>query len=155
MITTFIKSTVNIFKFFFKCYTKKTVTEAAKPIQPIVEPIQPVNSTNVVTQKDKILFQPNTILTQNYIEFPSLKKETEIPVNEESVHKLTLECNKSAIIHLNGLCRFFEINQFDAIARGIWILSIIRDIEINNKKLGIISIDQNGFVTDITPINMV
>lgn len=155
MITNFIKSTIDIFNFFFKHIPPNGISVEIKEVN--TGPIQPITDSQIVVQKDKVLFQPNILTVKNSLEFPlnkntAINSQAEIPINE---HKLTIECNEAATMHLNGLCRFFEINQFEAIARGVWLLSVARDIEINNKKLGIISVDQNGFIIDVTPLNIV
>ena len=118
--------------------------------------------TNIpVIAKDKILFQPNTLQLNNPLECSILSKNqqtsTEIPIDATKVEnfKITLECNQAAINHLNNLCRFFEVSQTDALVRGVWLLTVARDVEINNKKLGIITTDPNGIIVDVMPINIV
>lgn len=118
--------------------------------------------TNIpVITKDKLLFQPNTMQANSPLECPIRSKNqqasTEIPIDAPKIEnfKITLECNETAINHLNNLCRFFEVNQPDALARGVWLLTIARDVEVNNKKLGIITTDQNGLIVDVMPINIV
>jgi hypothetical protein len=114
-----------------------------------------------VITKEKLLFQPNTVQSNNPLECPISSKNqqtsTEIPIDAPKIEnfKITLECNETAINHLNNLCRFFEVTQPDALARGVWLLTIARDVEVNNKKLGIITTDQNGLIVDVMPINIV
>jgi len=141
---------------------KKEVPFIEKVTEIIKPEVLPSDKESQLTEipKDSILFQPNVLHLKNPIEPPSSKNPSianeSININEkEHIHKLTLECNEAAVLHLQSLCRFFEINQFEAIARGIWLLSIARDIEIGEKKIGIITTDENGLVTNITPINIV
>lgn len=108
---------------------------------------------------NKILFQPNTILSKETLEFPLNKENNkkEDPKEEKTpfAHKIVIECNESALSHLQNLCRFFEIEQLEAISRGIWLLTIARDAELNNKKIGLISLDNNGMIIDVMPMNLV
>ena len=53
---------------------------------------------------------------------------------------------------LQNLSQFFEISQSEALIRGLWLLAIARDVEIANKKIGIITIDNNNVVNDVVPI---
>lgn len=114
-----------------------------------------------VVSREKLLFQPNTIQSGNPMECPINTKNQpiEIPINDSNSLKnnvrITLECNEAAIHHINNLCRFFEVSQTDALARGVWLLTVARDVEVNNKKLGVITTDKNGLVIDIMPINIV
>jgi hypothetical protein len=113
-----------------------------------------------VPKKDKVLFQANTVNASGPIECPN---QCSTKVNQKPAEnnvktgtfKITLEYNEAALDHIERLCRFFEISQTDALARGVWLLSIARDVELNNKKLGVITTDNNGLVTDVTPINIV
>jgi hypothetical protein len=109
------------------------------------------------TKKDKLLFQPNTIQSNDPLEYPLRSKNQQASNNTAKVvnFNITLECNELAINHLDNLCRFFEVSQTDALARGVWLLTIARDVELNNKKLGIITTDSNGLIVDVMPIDIV
>lgn len=111
---------------------------------------EPLESEEVLTgiEKDKLIFQPNTLQSSTAIENPKIN-------NENKNIKIILECNEAAVRHLENLCRFFEITQAEALVTGIWLLTVTKDVEVSGKKLGIITTEQNGIVTEITPINIV
>lgn len=169
MIKPILNATCQIFKTILGRFRSKKTnnTEAVSPQNEHAITITIAdNETNTeanipVITKDKLLFQPNTMLANSPLECPIRSKNqqasTEIPIDAPKIEnfKITLECNETAINHLNNLCRFFEVNQPDALARGVWLLTIARDVEVNNKKLGIITTDQNGLIVDVMPINIV
>lgn len=167
MIKPILDATCQIFVAIFGKFRSKKATEtpalSTEQAQAITIAIKN-NEENVdipVITKDKLLFQPNTIQANSPLECPIRSKNqqasTEIPIDAPKIEnfKITLECNETAINHLNNLCRFFEVTQPDALARGVWLLTIARDVEVNNKKLGIITTDQNGLIVDVMPINIV
>lgn len=169
MIKTILNATCQIFTALFGKFRSKKITESPaislqneQAITITIETDKENTETNIpVITKDKLLFQPNTMQANSPLECPIRSKNqqasTEIPIDAPKIEnfKITLECNETAINHLNNLCRFFEVNQPDALARGVWLLTIARDVEVNNKKLGIITTDQNGLIVDIMPINIV
>lgn len=144
-----------------KRVSKKTNPQNEQAITISIENNENIQTSIPVITKDKLLFQPNTVQASNPLECSirsrNQQASTEIPIGvpNTSGFKITLECNETAINHLNNLCRFFEVNQTDALARGVWLLTIARDVEVNNKKLGIITTDQNGLIVDVMPINIV
>jgi len=131
----------------------------------------PEYEKEAVPTTDKVMFQPNTLHARNPIEHPHRKylpsSQTQTPPTNsedqkllppplpEKFHSITIECNEQSIQHLQNLCRFFELSQPEAIARGLWLLTLARDIELANKKIGIIGVDKNGLVTEVLPINIV
>lgn len=169
MIKSILDATCQIFVAILgKFRSKKTVETPAVSLQneqaitiTIKTDEENVETNIPVITKDKLLFQPNTMQANSPLECPIRSKNqqasTEIPIDAPKIEnfKITLECNETAINHLNNLCRFFEVNQPDALARGVWLLTIARDVEVNNKKLGIITTDQNGLIVDVMPINIV
>lgn len=149
MIKSFLKSTFSIVSATLP--KKKVVKEE------ILEPT-PVAEIKELPTKDKIMFQPNTLATNSSVDFPANQSNNlEQPVNEQSPPKqvISISVDNNTINHIHGLCRFFEINEFDVLAKGIWLLTLVRDIEVNNKKLGVISVDKNGLVVDVSPVNIV
>lgn len=128
----------------------------------IVEIVKAVEEKESIT---KVIFQPNTLSIENTIEYPTSNKNSqpienmiEKGANEPpslSKQTLRLECSNETVAHLDNLCRYFEISEAEAIARGLWLLTIVRDVEISDKKIGVITIDQNNLVTDLAPINLV
>jgi len=143
MIADFLKSTISIAKALLPKRKHSNVSENNK----------------IPQNKDKIIFQPNTIISGVSFDFPSNNNNNlfKLSANTTSTTKdiITIECDNRATSQLQGICRFFEINEFDALSKGIWLLSLIRDTEVNNKKLGIISLDKNGLITEVSPINVV
>lgn len=107
--------------------------------------------------KKKILFQPNTIMPGPPLECPaktSVNKETKECL-DNNTFKVILECNQESLAHLEKLERFFEISQPDVIAKGVWLMTLVRDLELEDKKLGIITTNHQGVITNITPIDLV
>jgi Zn-dependent metalloprotease len=169
MIKSILDATCQIFVAILgKFRSKKTVEAPAVSLQneqaitiTIKADEENVETSIPVITKDKLLFQPNTMQANSPLECPIRSKNqqasTEISIDAPKIEnfKITIECNETAINHLNNLCRFFEVNQPDALARGVWLLTIARDVEVNNKKLGIITTDQNGLIVDVMPINIV
>ena len=147
MLKSIFIASVNLFKKAFGI-KDKTETELAVIVK-----------DEKIDEKNKILFQPNTLAESNPIECPIqtqplLTKQLPVEI-KPGVYSITLECNYAAISHLESLCRFFEVSQTDALSRGVWLLSLTRDIEMNNKKLGVITTDNNGVVVDVAPIDLV
>mgnify|MGYP006372743345 CR=1 FL=1 len=125
MITRITKALTSIKTMFFKRPSKQKVENIEKPI---------------------ILFQPNTLSIKNNKEAPLDMKTIGYPC------KIVIECNKTTENLLQNLSQFFEISQSEALTRGLWLLAIARDVEIANKKIGIITIDNNNVVNDVVPI---
>jgi len=120
---------------------------------PVIEQITPTEPT-----KDKIIFQRNSISTKSSVECSTnalAQVNSKIVDHTPGMNNIIVECDMQSIGHLQSLCQFFEISQNEAIARGIWLLSIAKDVELNNKKIGVIAVDPSGLVTDIIPINIV
>jgi len=150
MINSFLKSTFSIVSAILP--KKKVVKEE------ILEPTPVAEIKEELPTKDKIMFQPNTLSTNSSLDFPANQSNNlEQPINEQSPPKqvISISVDNNTINHIHGLCRFFEINEFDVLAKGIWLLTLVRDIEVNNKKLGVISVDKNGLVVDVSPVNIV
>jgi len=137
ILTNLIKSTSTIIKVIFG-KNKEQVKE-----------IKPAEDKNFA-QKDKIIFQPNVVSTKSSIDFYS-KKDKE----EQKIISINIELNEVNLSVVDNLCRFFEIDRTEAIKRGLWLLSIARDLEINNQKLGVVCVDDNGLVIDLIPINII
>ena len=149
MITLFLKSTLSIVSSIFP--KKKSAKEA-------LEKVSVSEAKEKSQSKDKIMFQPNILITNNCLDFPANQNNNlDEQSTEQPNHKQTINISvdNNTVNHIQSLCRFFVINELDALSRGIWLLSLARDIEINNKKLGVISIDKSGLVVDISPINIV
>lgn len=115
-------------------------------------------------KKDKLFFQRNNVKASDPLTCSSsdlISTSPEIPINDSVVtiknktQKVTFECDERSIEHLNNLCRFFELSQTDAINRGVWLLTLARDVELLNKKIGIIAADNNGVIVEIIPLNIV
>lgn len=151
MITLFLKSTLSIVSAILP--KKKAVKEE------ILEPTSVSEIKEELPAKDKIMFQPNTLATNGSLDFPANQSNNleQQPTSEQPAPKqiISISVDNSTINHIQGLCRFFEINEFDVLAKGIWLLTLVRDIEVNNKKLGVISVDKNGLVIDVSPVNIV
>ncbi len=137
------------------------------------EPQEPKIATDI-EKKDKIIFQANSKQVEREVEckkdeildvsvtvvIKNTEGDSSIPPNECVFQKfdqdcILIKCDKKSLEHLDSLCKYFEIPQNEAFSRGVWFLSLIRDIEIRNKKIGVIATDQNGIVTEIVPINIV
>lgn len=161
-----------IINFFFGVSRNKKKPQAKNnqhSTNPESDSIVPAEAQNIEVRKDKIMFQPNMLHARNPLEYPPSKASlitdpTAIPLNSPpqlppghtpTKHTITLECSETTIMHLQSLCRYFELSQPEAIARGVWLLTIARDIEIANKKLGVLTTDHNGLVVDVVPVNIV
>jgi hypothetical protein len=157
MLSVIFRSTLRIFSSIFGSFFPKKITKENTPR--MSKAIQIANSPkSIETFKDKVLFQPNTLHSSESIECPVQPPKNEGNPQEEtsSIHnRISLECNEAIINHIEGLCRFFEVSKTDALARGVWLLSIARDVEMADKKLGVITTDKNGMVIDVAPINIV
>lgn len=100
---------------------------------------------------DKIYFQPNIIVASENIDCGITKKSIESELTE----KIIIECSKKTLWQLDKICRYFEIEQSSAIMRGLWMLNVVQECEIANKKIGVITLDNNNVVVDVSPINIV
>jgi hypothetical protein len=96
---------------------------------------------------EKITFQPNVSYSRNPLEF-----NTNNVVGEQEIK---LNCSQEIKKHLEKVAKFFEISEEDALIRGLWLLTIVRDVEIDNKKIVIANTDSYGLVLDVIPINIV
>jgi hypothetical protein len=56
---------------------------------------------------------------------------------------------------VKSLCRYYEIGEVDLFARGIWLLALVRDMEVREKKIGVLTLNDQGLVTEVAPINVV
>lgn len=147
---------------------KKYNSQEQRPVEKLFESLQKsnclTNNTNTksdlskvektqssdIQSVDKIFFQPNTIGIHEYIECVSNKSA------EQSVkHRISVDCTQYTLLQIEKLTRYYEVNQSNLILRGLWFMNLIREVEINNKKIGIITIDESHVVTDIVPINIV
>lgn len=128
-----------------------------KPIADLYHKIQQTNSlatgdeksTNIQTV-DKIYFQPNTIAVNEYIECSNNKS-----IDQQVKHRVVFDFTQFTIWQIDKLSRYFEVSQTNLLLRGIWFLNIIKEAELTNKKIAIVTIDESNIVTDITPINIV
>lgn len=130
MITRITKTLASIKNSLFKRNSKQKTEDTSNPV---------------------ILFQPNTLSVKNNKESLLNTKNIE----KENMHRIVIECNKTTENLLQNLCQFFEINQSEALIRGLWLLTIARDVEMANKKIGIITIDNNNIINDVVPIVIV
>jgi hypothetical protein len=105
-----------------------------------------------IEKKDKIIFQSNSKQIEREVECKKdeiidvsiLIKTTEDTSSIPSQDCILIKCDKKSLEHLDSLCKYFEIPQNEAFSRGVWFLSLVRDIEMRNKKIGVIATDQNG-----------
>lgn len=68
---------------------------------------------------------------------------------------IILSCKGNQVYQLDSLTRYYEVNYQELLSRGIWLLSIMRDAEIDNKKIAIVSIDEeSGKVMSFSPISL-
>jgi len=110
--------------------------------------LEPVKGKDLL---EKIYFQPNTIYANESVNC-SVKHNV---LSEDIMQRIILECNQNTMLQLDKICRYFEIEQNTAIMRGLWMLSVVKEVELSNKKLGIITLDESNVVVDISPINLV
>lgn len=105
----------------------------------------------------KLLELLSAALNRPHIQEP--KKETTEPEAEPQpspiAYKLVFNCNQKDIDHLDGLVRYYETRYEGVISRGLWLLTLMRDTEVESKRLAIIEIDEeSGLVTYVSPISL-
>jgi len=162
MITNFVSSTLSLVKAIFlknqPSQKDQPIQEVQLPEEKLIEPVSIAEIAQELPHKDKVMFQPNTLIATNSHDFPNNERTNlgpQPPSQPQQKHVITIECDSDAVRHIQNLCRFFEINELDALAKGLWLLTVARDVEINNKKLGVISVDKNGLIVEVSPINIV
>ena len=87
----------------------------------------------------------------------SSKKSLETKSNQKPEKDLTMvfSCNEKDTGHLDSLCRYYETGYEGVIARGIWLATLMRDSEIDNKNLAIVDIDkESGKVISVSPVTL-
>jgi hypothetical protein len=117
-----------------------------------------VNSSNSERSKnvnpnqvDKIYFQNNSLTASQSIDCGSKKTNSNDQINQ----KLNIDCSQNTIWQIEKLSRYFEINENVVVSRGLWMLNVVRECEISNRKIAIVTLDKNNVVVDIAPINIV
>lgn len=159
----------NVQKLFIANHVdKQSNLQAQKPVERLFESLHRSNnlskSVNTNTELsaseksntadiqsvDKIFFQPNALGVNEYIECVNNKSA------EHSVkHRISVDCTQYTLLQIEKLTRYYEVNQSNLILRGLWFMNLIREVEISNKKIGIITVDESHVVTDVVPINIV
>lgn len=105
---------------------------------------------NKDTEPESIMFESNSIVADVPLECGA-KQDKNANVSE----KIIFECDNLTKTQIDKICRFFEIDKSTAIKRGLWMLNVIKEAEVHNKKIGIISLDNANIVVDVKPINIV
>lgn len=146
MFNNMVKSTQNLFQQLFNKNIDNNNIAKSKPL--VSENIDSKNDTSIL---EKIYFQPNTIFATENIEC-SIKCTSD---GKDVIQRLIIECNYSTLLQIDKICRYFEIEQNTAIMRGLWMLSLVKEVELSNKKLGVITLDESNIVIDVSPINVV
>lgn len=74
---------------------------------------------------------------------------------KSSMYQLIFTCNQKDIDHLDSLSRYYESRYEGIIGRGIWLLTLMRNCEIEDKRLAIVEIDEeSGRVVTVSPITL-
>lgn len=85
---------------------------------------------------------------------PEIKK-TIVQTNTSQDLTIMLSCKEQDIKHLDSLTRYYETEYPGIISRGLWLLTIMRNAEINSRKLAIIEVDEeSGQVLQVAPITV-
>ena len=88
---------------------------------------------------------------------PFLKNKEDEPedyINTDDRTTIILICKQEETLQLNSLTRYYEVNYEQLMSRGVWLLTLMRDSEIKEKKLAVIDIDSSGEIVSVFPITM-
>lgn len=78
---------------------------------------------------------------------------TDKPVVKSNNYQLIFACNQRDIDHLDSLVRYYETRYEGIISRGVWLLTLMRNSEIDSKRLAVVEIDEeSGEVLNVSPI---
>lgn len=73
--------------------------------------------------------------------------------NNDDLHYIILYIDDKSMNHLNSLTRYFETNHFGLLMRSMWLMTILRDAQINGKEMAVVTIDPNSMkISDYLPI---
>lgn len=60
------------------------------------------------------------------------------------MHYLVIYMGEKEMEHVNSLSRYYELNPFHLFARGMWLLTLLREAQLNGKELAIVAIDDES-----------
>ncbi len=98
--------------------------------------------------KFNLIFQPNSLVLQDDILFVS---------NKDGKDFCTVQFNLSEneFKTLKTLTRYWESDELEIIKKGIWFINLMQQVELENKKMAVISYDNNKFIYKVQSINIV
>ena len=63
---------------------------------------------------------------------------------DSNMHYLVIYMGEKEMEHVNALSRYYELNPFHLFARGMWLLTLLREAQLSGKELAIVSIDDES-----------
>lgn len=148
MLYTIVLKTARMIQKLFAKQQQQTIENNACTNQE--KNISCINNSKDLAKPDSIIFQPNSIVTDFPIECANIAK-----TDNNKIDTICMQCEADLKLQIEKLSRFYEIDTENALKRGLWLLAIVREAEISNKKIGVITVDNSNIVTNITPINVV
>jgi hypothetical protein len=80
---------------------------------------------------------------------------TAVNPNSSTNFQINFSCNQKDIDHLDSLVRYYETRYEGVVSRGIWLLTLMRNSEIESKRLAVIEVDEeSGQVVTVSPITL-
>jgi predicted component of type VI protein secretion system len=129
---------------------KETVVEQKNIANKSASNTDVMKDNSSIKEPESIMFQTNSIVADVPLECGAKMDKGDV-ISE----RIVFECDNLTKTQIDKICRFFEIDKMTAIKRGLWMLHVIKEAEVHNKKIGIISLDTSNVVLDIKPINIV
>jgi hypothetical protein len=66
-----------------------------------------------------------------------------------------MTCMPEDIAHLDSLARYYETPYNGLLSRGLWLLTLARNAEINDRRLAVIEVEEeSGQILSILPITI-